>query len=93
MTRVAQTLTYQHDRWTVALNGSYTHYDYPVQTKETGDSNLRQRSRLGLDLEAKRKFGDSWEGIAGYAFESYLSNVAEDQYDVHVFTLGLHRAF
>lgn len=93
MTKVAQTLAYQNDPWSIAVTGSYTHYDYPVQTKDAGDSNRRHRSRLGLGLETKRKFGAAWEGVARYAFESYLSNVAEDQYDVHVFTLGLHHTF
>ncbi len=93
MTRVAQTLAYKQDRWSVSLNGSYTHYDYTVQTKEVGDSNQRHRSRLGLGLDAKRKFGTALEGVARYGFEGYLSNVLEDQYDVHVFTLGLHHTF
>jgi outer membrane protein assembly factor BamA len=93
MTSVTQSLTYQRDRWSIALNGSYTHYDYPVQTKEVGDTNHRYRARLGLGLDAKRKFGEAWEGLARYGFESYLSNVPDDQYDVHVFTLGLHHTF
>ena len=64
-----------------------------MQTKEVGDTNHRYRARLGLGLDAKRKFGEAWEGLARYGFESYLSNVPDDQYDVHVFTLGLHHTF
>ena len=93
MTRVAQSLTYQREPWSIALNGSYTDYDYPVQTKEVGKSNQRYRAQFGLGVDAKRKFGPAWEGLVRYGFESYPSNVPDDQYDVHVFTLGLHYTF
>ena len=93
MTRLAQSLTYQRNPWSVTLSGSYAHYDYPVQTKAIGDSNQRYRARLALGLDARRKFGEAWEGVARYGFESYLANVPDDEYDVHVFTLGLHHTF
>jgi hypothetical protein len=93
MAKLAQTIGYQQEPWGVSLSGSYSYYDYPVQTKTTGDSNQRHRSRLGLGLELERDFGEAWQGFARYDFESYLSNVPEDVYDVHVFALGLRYTF
>ncbi len=92
-TRASQTIRYEKGPWEASLRGSYTHYDYPVQTKDTGDSNHRYRALLTLNGEVKRSFGEDWEGFVRYDFESYLSNVPEDVYDVHVFTLGLRHTF
>ena len=93
MTRFSQTLRYEQDPWSLALLGSYTHYDYPVQTKTDDDSNHRHRSRFGIGFEARHTFSESWDGLARYDYERFLSNVDEDNYEVHVFTLGLHHTF
>ena len=93
MAKFAQRIGFHHDPWGISLNGSYTHYDYAVQTKEAGDSNQRHRSRLSVGLALERDFGKAWQGFARYDFESYLSNVPEDDYDVHAFTFGMRYTF
>ncbi len=93
MYKASQRLAFEQGPWTVTAQGFYTHYDYPVQTVSETNLNHRQRSRFAIGLEVERAFGDEWRGTAAYEFEDYLSNVVEDEYDVHVFSIGLSRSF
>jgi hypothetical protein len=93
MVRASQALRYDKRPWSASVAGSYAHYDYPVQTKADGDPNQRHRSVFSLRSELTHAIADDWTAFGRYAFESYLSNVPEDQYDAHVFTLGLQYSF
>ena len=93
MYRASQRLIYVQDSWTITTKVSYTYHDYPVQTVGEDSPNHRHRSRLAVGLNMECKFGEDWRMIAGYEFEDYLSNVVEDEYDVHVMSIGLRRSF
>lgn len=93
MFRASQRLSVAWNDWTFSGDVSYTYYDYDSQTVSSVDLDPRYRSLLSWSAGIERSLGDSWELALDYRFEDYLSNLPEDEYDVHTFSFGITRKF